>query len=51
MKTKTKKGNLCETCEYNFADCQAMGIKFGTGKGNDNVIECKTYKTKQYENN
>lgn len=43
--------NLCDTCKDNFCECPAIGdnIKFGNGKGNDNVIKCKYYKpiTKQ----
>ena len=44
MQNKTM--NLCNTCEHCIADCDSKNIKFGNGKGNDNVISCDTYKLK-----
>ena len=39
------KINLCDTCTFNYPECDAKGdqIVFGNGKGNDNVIFCKEY--------
>ena len=34
------KKHLCDGCNKSFATCDPLVLKFGTGKGNDNVIEC-----------
>ncbi|MFH1230042.1 MAG: hypothetical protein V1709_00955 [Planctomycetota bacterium] len=34
--------NLCEDCNQCFAECQAKDIVFGTGIGNDNVVQCSS---------
>jgi len=41
------KINLCDTCIFSFPECDATveDIKFGNGKGNDNVIWCNYYKS------
>lgn len=42
--------NLCDTCEFCFADCangeEGIDFDFGTGLGFDNVYKCRTYKEK-----
>lgn len=49
--------NLCDNCTKHFATCKSK-VRFGNGKGNDNVIECdihselkihQTYKRYTYE--
>jgi hypothetical protein len=44
-----RKRHLCDTCTYSFADCdngeEGKDFFFGSGIGNDNVYECKKYKT------
>ena len=37
--------HLCDTCEHEFYNCKG-NMKFGTGKGNDNVYECDAYANK-----
>ena len=39
------KINLCDTCTLTYPECDATAedIKFGDGKGFDNVIFCKEY--------
>jgi len=53
MKMKDKKINLCETCEFCFADCnngeEGVDFNFGTGLGFDNVYECNNYKNESEE--
>lgn len=52
--SKTRDGgcsqckNLCKKCVFDFASCKCEGddIKFGNGRGNDNVIECLIFKEK-----
>ena len=34
------KINLCDECALFFATCASKNVKFGNGKGNDNVISC-----------
>lgn len=34
--------NLCSYCKEEFAECNG-DPKFGIGKGNDNVYECKQF--------
>jgi hypothetical protein len=37
--------NLCDFCVLDFPTCpKAVHIKFGNGRGNDNVIECSECK-------
>ena len=38
--------NLCNTCIFAFATCDALEVEFGKCVGNDNVISCLTYKRK-----
>lgn len=45
MKTKDSKQNLCDSCQYCQPTCEAIGIKFGDGVGNDNVVECYSFRT------
>ena len=40
------KINLCDTCMYSFGCCSGDIRKFGDGVGNDNVVECFGYITK-----
>jgi hypothetical protein len=36
--------HLCNYCQLTFDSCpKAAHIKFGDGKGNDNVIECSEF--------
>lgn len=53
VKTINSKLNLCDYCQLDYAACpKANHIKFGYGKGNDNVIECSEMLPKnQYEAN
>ena len=37
------KDNMCSTCNNDFATCKNIGVKFGEGKGKDNVIACLSY--------
>ena len=39
--------NLCNTCIFEFATCDAHIITFGECVGNDNVLECDCYKCKE----
>lgn len=40
--------HLCNSCIYrNFAECPALHVEFGNGKGNDNVVCCDCYKCNQ----
>jgi hypothetical protein len=42
--TVSTKDNLCDFCSLEFATCpKATHIKFGDGRGNDNVIECSEF--------
>ena len=42
--TVSTKDNLCDFCHLEFATCsKATHIKFGNGRGNDNVIECSEF--------
>jgi hypothetical protein len=43
-KTVHLTDNLCDVCLFDFEDCCAKQINFGCGKGNDNVIECDSFK-------
>ena len=42
------KVNLCEVCKFDVLTCQSVNPKFGTGKGNDNVYDCDTFRQLQY---
>lgn len=42
--TKNTKDNLCDWCQLCIPECpKANHIKFGNGKGNDNIIECSEF--------
>ena len=50
-KTEQKaEKNLCDTCKDTYPGCPAFvrDVKFGNGKGNDNVVECKYYDKKKH---
>jgi hypothetical protein len=49
MKTVNSKQNLCSGCNLCIATCNSSDIKFGNGKGNDNVIECSSFKKRNYK--
>lgn len=50
--TKNEKDNLCNYCGHEFATCpKASHIKFGSGVGNDNVVECSEYISLSWNNN
>jgi len=36
--------HLCNTCTNIFSECNARRVIFGDCVGNDNVIECDTYR-------
>lgn len=42
--------NLCNTCECEIPTCESKhdDVKYGNGKGNDNIIECKSYRLKRF---
>jgi hypothetical protein len=49
--TKSSKDHLCKYCQLDFPTCpKANYIKFGDGKGNDNIIECSEFLTKSWNN-
>ena len=52
VKVISDKDNLCKYCSLDFATCpKANYIRFGSGKGNDNVIQCSEFMLKaQYHN-
>jgi len=37
------KHHLCNDCRFHVATCGAKELKFGNGKGNDNVIACDSF--------
>jgi len=39
---KKLEGNLCDTCKYEFCDCNGKFIVYGS-EGHDNVIKCKSH--------
>ena len=53
IQMKDKTINLCETCNFCFADCangeEGIDFNFGTGLGLDNVYECKNYNNESEE--
>ena len=42
-KDRDRKINLFDNSKWKFAECCAMDIEYGDGKGNDNVISCDRY--------
>ncbi len=44
MDKKNLDDNLCDHCMFHPAECDAEIIKWGDGKGNDNVLECDCHK-------
>ena len=43
IKERFSKRNLCDLCKSCFGECDSKGVVFGTGIGNDNVVECDTF--------
>ena len=43
MKVHCNKIHLCDSCVYQYPQCNADNVEFGCGKGNDNIIECKYF--------
>ena len=42
--TVNTKDNLCDWCQLEMPTCPKENhIKFGDGKGNDNIIECSEF--------
>jgi hypothetical protein len=41
------KVNLCDTCKFHIPECMSeitvADVKYGNGKGNDNIYSCKKY--------
>lgn len=35
--------NMCDFCKNTFAECEAKGVVYGDGIGNDNVVKCNSY--------
>ena len=35
--------NKCDSCNFDTSTCKSGVVKFGQGKGHDNVIECDGY--------
>jgi len=46
IKDNFAKTNLCGLCEHCFGECNSKSIIFGTGVGNDNVVECSAFTRK-----
>ena len=46
IKDNFAKTNLCGSCEHCFGECNSKSIIFGTGVGNDNVVECSAFTRK-----
>jgi len=52
VKVISDKDILCKYCGLDFATCpKANHIRFGSGKGNDNVIQCSEFRCRTYFNN
>jgi len=52
IKTKSTKDILCNYCQNEFPSCpKANHIKFGDGKGNDNIIECSGFTANELGHN
>lgn len=43
MMAHCNKLNICTSCIYFYPNCDAESIVFGSGKGNDNIIECDNF--------
>jgi hypothetical protein len=43
------KRHLCDSCTQNFPECDTTNedIVYGNGVGNDNVMECQKYQSKE----
>lgn len=37
------KKNLCDYCHNEYPTCNGKDVKFGIGKGNDNIIQCSSF--------
>ena len=48
-KTNCDQENMCESCDWCFAECCAENFKYGEGYGQDNIIECDSYSGSEYE--
>ena len=44
---KNKTMHLCNSCKYIFPACKSKEIEFGIGKGNNNVIKCNAYSSRE----
>jgi hypothetical protein len=50
--TINSEDNLCNYCQLDFPACpKANHLKFGNGKGNDNIVECSEFLCKRWSNN
>lgn len=43
MKAHCKIIHLCDSCIYEYPSCEADTVRFGQGKGEDNIIECNIF--------
>lgn len=41
-----KKSHICNTCKNVYPECNADKVEFGNGKGNDNIVNCDCYESK-----
>lgn len=41
--TMTEELNLCDACVNDFSNCNALSVSYGTGIGEDNVVDCDTF--------
>ena len=49
FKTDNDQENMCDNCEFEIPNCNMDDIKFGSGEGNDNIIQCSSYSGDQYK--
>lgn len=42
---KTNDVNLCDSCinRWSFPECVGQEVEFGSGYGDDNIIQCEAY--------
>lgn len=43
MKIFCNKAHLCDSCIYEYPSCESEQVKFGNGKGNDNIVHCDCF--------
>lgn len=40
--------NLCDTCIYDYPECNPEKVEFGNGYGEDNIFICSQYEKENY---